>query len=95
MKEICVIEGDGFRELVGKLDAILEAFGTYKKNEKQINEWLTQEEAKKALNVGVRTLQNYRDNGTLSFSKVGRKIRYRKEDVESLLQKHYVKGFEV
>ena len=36
MKEICVIEGDGFRELVGKLDAILEAFGTYKKNEKQI-----------------------------------------------------------
>jgi excisionase family DNA binding protein len=93
MKEICVIEGDGFRELVGKLDAILEAFGTYKKNEKKINEWLTQQETKEVLRVSSRTLQNYRDNGALSFSKVGRKIKYKRADVESLLQKHYVKGF--
>lgn len=93
MKDFFVIDGDGLKEIVGKLDAVLKAFGAYEKNEKQNNDWLTQEETKEVLRVSSRTLQNYRDKGAISFSKVGRKIRYKKVDVESLLQKHYVKGF--
>jgi excisionase family DNA binding protein len=95
MNQLMIIKEDELKELMGKLDAIITTLSAKEQKVSSENYWLTQEEAKKALNVGVRTLQNYRDNGTLSFSKVGRKIRYRKEDVESLLQKHYVKGFEV
>jgi excisionase family DNA binding protein len=93
MAEIIVMSVEEYKGILEKLDTLINVFNTDEIKKQNEKAWLTQEEAKKTLNVGVRTLQNYRDNGTLSFSKVGRKIRYRKEDVESLLQKNYVKGF--
>jgi excisionase family DNA binding protein len=93
MAEIIVMSGKEYRSILEKLDALISVFNTGKSNEASEKLWLTQQETKEVLCVSSRTLQNYRDNGALSFSKVGRKIRYKKEDVESLLQKHYVKGF--
>ena len=42
------------------------------------------------LGVSRRTLQNYRDNGTLPYSTVGGKFYYSIGDIEDLMLKNYV-----
>jgi len=93
MAEIIVMSSEEYKSILEKLDALINVFETGKSEKTSEKLWLTQEETKEVLCVSSRTLQNYRDKGAISFSKVGRKIRYKKVDVESLLQKHYVKGF--
>ena len=39
--------------------------------------------------VSRRTLQDYRDNGTLPYFKLGGKVLYRESDLEALLQRCY------
>ncbi|GAE86140.1 hypothetical protein JCM10512_4631 [Bacteroides reticulotermitis JCM 10512] len=38
------------------------------------------------LNISPRTLQTYRDNGTLPYSQVNHKMYYRPEDVQAALR---------
>lgn len=49
------------------------------------------------LKVSRRTLQEYRNNGILSYYQIGGKILYRESDIEELLEKtdrkHSVKHF--
>lgn len=51
-------------------------------------EWLTNKEACKYLGLSRMTLQRYRDNGVLEFSKVGSNIYYRRADILALLEKN-------
>ena len=37
------------------------------------------------LNISPRTLQTFRDNGTLAYSQINRKVYYKPEDVENIL----------
>ena len=37
------------------------------------------------LNISPRTLQTFRDNGTLAYSQINRKVYYKPEDVERIL----------
>jgi len=53
--------------------------------------WLDTSEAARVLKVSTRTLQNYRDYGTLPFSKIGSKIYFKASDIENLLTEHYSK----
>ena len=55
--------------------------------------WITNAEACKSLGVTPRTLQNYRDKGIISFSKVGSKIYYKQSDLEDHLESHYFAKF--
>jgi len=54
-------------------------------------QWLSGPEVCKILRISTRTLVNYRRRGTLPYAKIGRKIYYKLEDVEQLLERHYVK----
>ena len=51
--------------------------------------WLTSEQVTALLSISRRTLQNYRDNGTLGFSAVGKKFYYRAAEIRELLERHY------
>lgn len=51
-------------------------------------EWLTNAEAQAYLGLSRMTLQRYRDNGLLEFSKVGSNIFYRRRDILALLEKN-------
>ncbi|MFC2118081.1 helix-turn-helix domain-containing protein [Bacteroidota bacterium] len=53
------------------------------------NRWISTEQACKFLQVTSRTMQNYRDRGTISFSKVGSKLYFKLSDLEELLTKNY------
>lgn len=55
--------------------------------DKTLQEWLDNQEVCAILHVSKRTLQTYRDNGTLSYSQIGHKMYYRSEDVRALMDK--------
>jgi len=64
------------------------------KSQKVSTKWLTTSEAADYLRVTPRTMQNYRDQGIISFSQVGSKILYKTSDLEDYLQQHYVPRFQ-
>jgi hypothetical protein len=51
----------------------------------KLQKWLDNQEVCLLLNISKRTLQTYRDNGTLSYSQIGHKMYYHPEDVERVL----------
>ena len=51
--------------------------------------YLTSEEVCSLLRLSTRTLQDYRDNGTLAYCKIGGKILYRQSDIQAMLERHY------
>ena len=51
--------------------------------------YLTGEEVCSQLRLSTRTLQEYRNSGTLPFYKIGGKILYKQSDIQAMLEKHY------
>ena len=54
-------------------------------NDKGLGEWLDNQDVCQMLNISPRTLQTLRDNGTLAYSQINRKVYYKPEDVERIL----------
>lgn len=42
------------------------------------------------LHVSPRTLQTLRSNGTIPYTRIGRKIYYLREDIERILRDNYI-----
>ena len=59
-------------------------------NDKGLGDWIDNQDVCQMLNISPWTLQMLRDNGTLAYSQINRKVYYRPEDVESIL--HIVAG---
>ena len=51
--------------------------------------YLSGEEVCSQLRLSTRTLQEYRNAGTLSFYKIGGKILYNESDIQTMLERHY------
>ena len=54
-------------------------------NDKGLDDWLDNQDVCQMLNISPRTLQTLRDNGTLAYSQINRKVYYKPEDVERIL----------
>lgn len=54
-------------------------------HKKQLSKWLDNEDVCRLLNISKRTLQTYRDNGTLPYSQINHKMFYKASDIEVLL----------
>jgi hypothetical protein len=95
MTKLILLEKDVFDELNEKIDTLYKAVITNgNQSSKSNGEWVDTKEAIAMLNVTSRSLQNYRDQGLIGFSKVSKKkIYYRKEDIEKMLTQKYVKPF--
>ena len=55
---------------------------------KTIGEWLDNQEVCLILKIAPRTLQNLRDTDQISYSQIGKKIYYKKEDIQKFIEKH-------
>lgn len=53
--------------------------------EKKTTEWLDNQDLMSKLHLSSRTLQKWRDEGTIPFTKIGNKIYYSQSDIEDLL----------
>lgn len=51
--------------------------------------WLDNQDVLQTLHISKRTLQTFRDNGTLPFSKIQGKFYYKVSDIEQLLHDNY------
>ena len=51
--------------------------------------YYTSEEICTLLHLSKRTLQNYRDDGTIPYTKIGEKILYQESDITRILEENY------
>ncbi|MDR2937040.1 MAG: helix-turn-helix domain-containing protein [Rikenellaceae bacterium] len=70
----------GFETFAEKVDALCRANG-----EKTMQKWLDNQEACSILSITPRTLQTYRDNGTIPYTRIGNKMYYRPDDLKRLI----------
>lgn len=81
-----------FRSLDELQEAIKESFKqrtTHLSGEK----YLTNNEVSKLLSLSTRTLQDWRDNGVISYIQISGKVLYRQSDILKLLESHYEKSW--
>ena len=57
--------------------------------------YLTDKEVSARLKVSRRTLQDYRNEGRISYYQLGGKILYRESDIEKMLQENYREAYKV
>ena len=82
-----------YRKLADKIDHLDKKLDDRRNTNPLTEVWLDIQEACQLLKISKRTLQSYRDNGILPFSQIGGKIYFRASDIESHLNRHYVKAF--
>ena len=70
----------GFNSFVNKMKAMANR-GT----DKKLGKWLDNNDVISSLDISLRTLQTLRDNGTLAYSQIERKIYYKPEDIEKII----------
>ena len=87
--EVINIEAGAFEAMMNRFEAFtgkVENLCGYHQD-KSLNRWLDNQDVCRILNISKRTLQTYRDNGTLSFTQINHKIFYKPEDVEAVINK--------
>lgn len=97
--EVITIESKAFAALVEKIDGIAAYVeesrqreqdgqqGQEEKNSRMTGKWMTGSEVCEYLEISPRTLQRYRTNRIIAFSICGKKIRYRRTDVEQFRER--------
>lgn len=55
--------------------------------------YLTNNDVSKLLNLSIRSLQDWRDNGTIGYIQISGKILYRQSDILKLLEDNYEKSW--
>ena len=55
-----------------------------------LEELLDGQDIMQLLHISPRTLQTLRSNGTIPHTRLGRKIYYRRQDIENILRDNYV-----
>lgn len=54
-----------------------------------LEEWIDNQNVMQLLHISPRTLQTLRSNGTLPFSRIGKKLYYRRADIQRILKDNY------
>lgn len=55
--------------------------------------YLTNNDVSKLLNISKRSLQDWRDNGTIGYIQISGKILYRQSDILKLLEDNYERSW--
>ena len=55
-----------------------------------LEDWIDSQIVMQTLHISPRTLQTLRTNGTLPFSRIGRKIYYKRSDILKILSDNYI-----
>ncbi len=88
--QVITMQSEAFQEILDKLDSISKELAGNKGKAKNLSDnWLTIDQTCQLLSISRRTLQAYRDNGTLPFSQYQNKIYFKATDIEAHLQKNY------
>ncbi len=70
-----------FAEFTRRVEGLCAAAG-----ERRLSEWFDGQDVCRILTISKRTLQTYRANGTLPFTRIENKMYYRPADVEKIIR---------
>jgi hypothetical protein len=89
--EVISIERSTYEELLTSFNSFVAQMRALadRGTDKGLGDWLDNQDVCQILNISPRTLQTLRDNGTLAYSQINRKVYYKPEDVKRIL---YVVG---
>ena len=92
--EVVSIERSTYEELLTSFNSFVTKMKEMasRGNDKRLDNWLDNQDVCQMLNISPRTLQTFRDNGTLAYSQINRKVYNKPEDVECIL--HVIAGRE-
>lgn len=85
--EIINIEAKTFEAMLSKFESFADRMEHLCRlhGNKDMSEWLDNQDVCQLLNISPRTLQTLRDNGTLAYTQISHKIYYKPSDVEKIL----------
>ena len=85
--EIVSINAELYERMLSKLENFVKRMETLCNlhADKDIGEWLDNQDVCFLLNISPRTLQTLRDNDILGFSRINRKVYYKPEDVKKAI----------
>jgi len=84
--EIISIEAQTFEAMTERFRQFVQRVNNLcRPQSKELGKWLDNQEVCFMLNISKRTLQTYRDNGTIPYSQINHKMYYKPEDVERVL----------
>ena len=90
--ELITFESDAFKQIMNQIGNLSQKIDDNIRKQPLSDVWLDIQEACQLLKVSKRTLQTYRDNGTLSYSQIGGKIYFKAADLDNHLKNHYVQA---
>jgi hypothetical protein len=85
--EIVNIDAKTFEAMLSKFENFASRMELLSRlhGDRDMKEWLDNEDVCLRLNISKRTLQTLRDNGTLAYTQISHKAYYKPEDVEKVL----------
>ena len=84
--EVITIESQAYKQLISELTSIMKYVTSMPQNSTTELKIYTSDELGKLLSVTPRYLQNCRNKGFLSYSKIGRRIIYTQEHVDEFIK---------
>ena len=90
--EYVAIEKSEYEQLLGSIKKAATEIRAIAEECSVNSEWIENGELAEMLGVSKRQLQGYRERGVLGFSTIGRKIYYRRDDVERLIKNNTIKS---
>jgi len=87
--EIINIEKKAFETMMARFEYLSEKVRAlcHRHSRKNVNKWYDNQDVCLILRISPRKLQTFRDNGTLPYTQINRKLFYRIEDVQNLIVK--------
>jgi hypothetical protein len=86
--EIVNIEARTFEAMMHRFETLEKKMNSIRsEQDKGLKNWLDNQDVCLILNISKRTLQTYRDNGTLPYSQIKHKIYYKPDDIELVMGK--------
>ena len=81
------VDAETFEQMLSKFESFAKRMETLCRvhGNKENREWLDNQDVCMILNISKRSLQNYRDNGTLPYTQIGHKMFYRADDIERIV----------
>ena len=85
--EIINIDAQTFEAMLSKFEGFAKRMEhlCHLHGDKEMSEWLDNQEVCLLLKISPRTLQTLRDNGTLAYTQIRHKTFYKPADVEKIL----------
>jgi excisionase family DNA binding protein len=90
--EVVILDACDFERMMAKIESFAaEVKALLDENlDRGAKKWISTREACRLLDISLRTLQTYRDNGTLPYVQVGHKVLFRPADIERVLNEKSV-----